>query len=51
VGFYAPPSLQGVVTHAGDPFHYHWVNTSRTETAHLDAFGMKAGAELILPAK
>lgn len=51
VAFYAPPSLQGIVTHPGDPFHYHFVNTARTETAHLDAFGMRAGAELLLPVK
>jgi hypothetical protein len=51
VGFYAPPPLQGIVTHPGDPFHYHWVNTARTETAHLDAFGMRAGSELLLPSK
>ena len=51
VGFYAPAPLQGIVTHPGDPFHYHWVDTGRTQTAHLDAFGMKAGAELLLPAK
>lgn len=51
VGFYAPVPLQGIVTHSGDPFHYHWVDTTRTKTAHLDAFGMRAGAELLLPAK
>jgi hypothetical protein len=51
VGFYAPPPLQGIVTHPGDPFHYHWVDTARTKTAHLDVFGMRAGAELMLPAR
>lgn len=51
VGFYAPAPLQGIVTHPGDPFHYHWVDTGRTKTAHLDVFGMKAGAELLLPAR
>ncbi|MGV3633472.1 MAG: acetolactate decarboxylase [Pseudorhodoplanes sp.] len=51
VGFYAPPPLQGIVTHPGDPFHFHWVDTGRTKTAHLDTFGMRAGAELLLPAK
>lgn len=51
VGFYAPVSLQGIVTHPGDPFHYHWVDTARTKTAHLDVFGMQAGTELLLPVK
>ena len=49
VGFFAPPSAQGVITHPGEPFHYHWVDTGRTRTAHLDAFGMAKGAELLLP--
>lgn len=51
VGFYAPAPLQGIVTHPGDPFHYHWVDAARTKTAHLDVFGMQAGAELQLPVK
>lgn len=49
VGFYAPPSAQGIITHPGEPFHYHWVDMKRTRTAHLDAFGMLAGATLLLP--
>ncbi len=49
VGFYAPPDAQGVITHPGEPFHYHWVNVGRTRTAHLDAFGMAKGAQLLLP--
>lgn len=49
VGFYAPPDLQGVVTHPGEPFHFHWVDVGRTRTAHLDAFTMKKGAHLLLP--
>jgi hypothetical protein len=49
VGFYAPEALLGIVTHPGEPFHYHWVDTARTKTAHLDAFGMVKGSTLILP--
>jgi alpha-acetolactate decarboxylase len=49
VGFYAPPDLQGVVTHPGEPFHFHWVDVGHTRTAHLDAFTMKKGALLLLP--
>ena len=51
VGLYAPPTMQGVLTHPGEPFHFHWVDTDRTRTAHLDSFGMKQGAKLLLPAK
>lgn len=49
VGFYAPPGLRGIITHPGEPFHYHWVDIGRTRTAHLDAFGMAKGAQLLLP--
>lgn len=51
VGFYAPPALQGVITHPGDAFHYHWVDAARTRTAHLDTFGMARGTLLMLPDK
>jgi acetolactate decarboxylase len=49
VGMYAPPSMQGILSHPGDPFHFHWVDMERTRTAHLDGFGMEKGSELILP--
>jgi alpha-acetolactate decarboxylase len=49
IGFYAPEALLGIVTHPGEPFHYHWVDTARTKTAHLDAFGMAKGSTSILP--
>lgn len=49
VGFYAPEPLLGVITHPGEPFHYHWIDVGRTRTAHLDAFGMAKGTELYFP--
>lgn len=49
VGFYAPPALQGVITHMGDYFHSHFVDAQRTTTAHLDTFGIAAGSILVLP--
>ena len=49
VGFYAPPPLQGVITHGGDYFHSHYVDEARTTTAHLDSFGIAAGSTLLLP--
>jgi hypothetical protein len=49
VGFYAPASAQGIITHPGEPFHYHWVDAARTKTAHLDAFGVAKGARVTLP--
>lgn len=49
VGFYVPSSMHGTLSHPGEPFHFHWLDEARTRTAHLDAFGMARGAELILP--
>lgn len=49
VGFYAPSTMHGVLTHPGELFHFHWIDESRTRTAHLDAFGMDKGAQLVLP--
>lgn len=49
VGFYAPPALQGVITHMGEFFHSHYVDEQRTMTAHLDSFGIAAGSTLMLP--
>jgi hypothetical protein len=49
VGFYAPEPMLGIITHPGEPFHYHWIDPGRTKTAHLDSFGMRAGATLLLP--
>jgi alpha-acetolactate decarboxylase len=49
VAFYAPASAQGIITHPGEPFHFHWVDTARTKTAHLDAFGLGKGAQVFFP--
>lgn len=51
VGFYAPAAVQGIFTHPGEPFHYHWTDKAHTRTAHLDVFGMAKGARLLLPAR
>jgi hypothetical protein len=49
VGFYAPPALQGVITHMGEFFHSHYVDEQKTTTAHLDSYGIAAGSTLMLP--
>ncbi len=49
VGFYAPPSLQGVTTDMGEFFHSHFIDEQRAMTAHLDTFGIAAGSTLMLP--
>jgi hypothetical protein len=49
VAYYAPEALLGIVTHPGEPFHFHWVDIGRTRTAHIEEIGMAKGAELFLP--
>lgn len=50
VGFHASPGMVGVISHAGDPIHCHWVSPARDATAHLDEFGLVAGGTLSFPA-
>jgi hypothetical protein len=49
VGIYVGPALVGVTTHPGERTHTHWVRDDRAETAHLDRWGLLAGAVLLLP--
>jgi Alpha-acetolactate decarboxylase len=49
VGLYVAPQLVGVATHPGERTHSHWVSDDRTATTHLDAWGIKSGAVLLLP--
>jgi len=49
VGVLVAPALVGVATHPMDRSHNHWVSEDGERTAHLDSFGIKAGATLMLP--
>jgi len=49
VGVYVAPELVGIATHGGERTHSHWVSNDGTATAHLDRWGLKAGARLLLP--
>jgi Alpha-acetolactate decarboxylase len=49
VGLYVAPQLVGVATHPGERTHSHWISDDRTATTHLDAWGIKSGAVLLLP--
>ncbi|MDP2226007.1 MAG: hypothetical protein Q8J78_00820 [Moraxellaceae bacterium] len=51
VGFHASASMVGIISHAGDPLHCHWVSPSRDATAHLDDFGLRAGGTLSFPSQ
>jgi hypothetical protein len=48
-GFYVSRDLVGIVTHGGTRTHSHWVASDGGSTAHLDRWGLKAGAVLSLP--
>ena len=48
-GLYVSGDLVGIATHGGERTHAHWVSSDRTSTAHLDRWGLKAGAVLVLP--
>jgi len=48
-GLYVAPALVGIATHPGERTHSHWLSSDRQSTAHLDRWGIKAGATLLLP--
>ena len=48
-GLYASLDLMGIATHGGERTHSHWVSLDRTKTAHLDRWGLRAGAFLLIP--
>jgi hypothetical protein len=48
-GLCVSPNLVGIATHGGERTHSHWVSPDGTSTAHLDRWGLKAGAVLMLP--
>jgi hypothetical protein len=48
-GLYVSADLMGVATHDGERTHAHWVSPDGASTAHLDRWGLKAGATLMLP--
>jgi hypothetical protein len=48
-GIYTSRDLVGIVSHGGTRTHSHWVAADGDATAHLDAWGLKAGSVLSLP--
>jgi len=48
-GVYVSADLVGIATHGGERTHAHWVSPDGTLTAHLDRWGLKAGALFLLP--
>jgi hypothetical protein len=48
-GLYVSRDLVGIVSHGGTRSHSHWVASDGSATAHLDRWGLKSGAVLMLP--
>jgi hypothetical protein len=48
-GLYASLDLVGIATHGGERTHSHWASRDMTKTAHLDQWGLRAGAFLLIP--
>ncbi len=49
VGVYSGAGLEGVVSHAGERFHLHYVDSTATVSGHVDRYAVAAGAVLKLP--
>jgi alpha-acetolactate decarboxylase len=49
VGVYSGAGLEGVVSHAGERFHLHYVDSTTTVSGHVDRYAVAAGAVLKLP--
>lgn len=49
LGFFSGAALEGVITHPGEKFHLHWASRDFARSGHVDAYGVAAGAELLLP--
>jgi len=51
VGVYSGKALEGVISHPGERFHVHFVTTSLGASGHVDAYSVKKGTKLSLPAR
>jgi alpha-acetolactate decarboxylase len=49
VGVCSGAGLEGVVSHAGERFHLHYVDSGTTVSGHVDRYAVAAGAVLKLP--
>lgn len=49
VGFYSAESLEGIISHPGERFHVHYASDDLAISGHLDRYGVRKGATLLLP--
>jgi alpha-acetolactate decarboxylase len=51
VGFHSGGELEGVITHPGERFHLHYAAADASRSGHVDAYAVRAGSVLSLPAQ
>jgi alpha-acetolactate decarboxylase len=51
VGVYSGAQLEGVVSHAGERFHLHYIDDGMKISGHVDQFTVRAGSSLWVPLK
>lgn len=49
VGVYSGAKLEGVVSHAGERFHLHYIDAGQRVSGHVDQYSVRAGATLWMP--
>jgi len=49
VGFFSAEELEGVLSHPGERFHFHYADNDIKTSGHLDGFGVAKRARLLLP--
>jgi alpha-acetolactate decarboxylase len=50
LGFHSGDALEGVISHPGERFHAHFANGDASRSGHADAYAVRAGGVLLLPA-
>lgn len=51
VGIYSGAQLEGVVSHAGERFHLHYIDDGMNVSGHVDQYTVRAGSMLWVPLK
>lgn len=51
VGVYSGAQLEGVVSHAGERFHLHYIDDGMKVSGHVDQYTVRAGSMLWVPLK
>lgn len=51
IGIYSGAALEGAVSHPGERFHVHYVDSGAAVSGHVDRYSVAAGSVLKLPAR